>query len=109
VLATLRTISGSGVVLPIYGVNQNARDPNVIVIVGGINCPTFLVLDTRSDCILYSPGGNGTVAIIVQNGAATSTFERGYRYIQVQFRMGVFCPVIVKQSMYKRRRVGFSN
>jgi IPT/TIG domain/Glucose / Sorbosone dehydrogenase len=68
-----------GTPLSIYGVNFNTRSPTVMVTVGGSNCPVTMVSEKRVDCIL--PGGVGTVDIVVTNGDATSTFEKGYRYI----------------------------
>jgi IPT/TIG domain/Glucose / Sorbosone dehydrogenase len=71
--------SSGGSTLSIYGINLNARSPNVTVSVGGVNCPTTLISSTKVNCIL--PGGSGTVDVIIRNGLALSTFEKGYRYI----------------------------
>jgi IPT/TIG domain/Glucose / Sorbosone dehydrogenase len=83
--------SSGGTTLSIYGVNLNTRSPNVTVTVGGINCPTTFISSTNVNCIL--PGGNGTVDVVVRNGAATSTFERGYRYISGTLPIGFVLPV----------------
>jgi IPT/TIG domain/Glucose / Sorbosone dehydrogenase len=84
-----RTSGGS--TLSIYGVNLNTRSPNVTVTVGGINCPTTFVSSTKVDCTL--PGGSGTVDVVVRNGAASSTFEKGYRYISGVLPLGFVLPV----------------
>jgi IPT/TIG domain/Glucose / Sorbosone dehydrogenase len=83
--------SSGGSTLSIYGVNFNTRSPTVTVTVGGSNCPVTMVTATRVDCTL--PGGVGTVDIVVQNGAATSTFQRGYRYISGVLPQGFILPV----------------
>jgi glucose/arabinose dehydrogenase len=83
--------SSGGSLLSIYGVNLNSRSPLVIVTVGGTSCPTTFVSETRVDCIL--PGGIGTVDIVLSNGASTSTFERGYRYITGTLPTGFVLPV----------------
>jgi IPT/TIG domain/Glucose / Sorbosone dehydrogenase len=84
-----RTSGGS--TLSIYGVNLNTRSTLVTVMVGGNVCPTTFISSTRVDCTL--PGGNGTVDVVVQNGGATSTFERGYRYISGTLPIGFSLPV----------------
>ena len=71
--------SSGGGTLSVYGVNFLLTGPSVNVTVGGANCPVTSATASRVDCTI--PGGNGTVDIVVRNGAATSTFERGYRYI----------------------------
>jgi IPT/TIG domain/Glucose / Sorbosone dehydrogenase len=83
--------TSGGNTLSVYGVNLNARSPIVAVLVGGINCPTTFISSTRVDCTL--PGGIGTVNVVVQNGGASSTFERGYRYISGTLPPGFVLPV----------------
>jgi IPT/TIG domain/Glucose / Sorbosone dehydrogenase len=71
--------TSGGTPLTIYGENFNARSSTVTVTVGGTNCPVTSVSVTKVVCTL--PGGVGTVDIVVKNGDASSTFEKGYRYI----------------------------
>jgi IPT/TIG domain/Glucose / Sorbosone dehydrogenase len=84
-----RTSGGSP--LTIYGVNMNTRSPTVTVTVGGTNCPVTSATATKVICTL--PGGVGTVDIVVKNGAATSTFERGYRYVSGVLPPGFTLPI----------------
>jgi IPT/TIG domain len=83
--------SSGGNILSVYGVNLNSRHPTVIVMVGGISCPTTFTSSTRVDCRLS--GGVGTVDIVVTNGGMSSTFERGYRYISGTPPVGFTIPV----------------
>jgi IPT/TIG domain/Glucose / Sorbosone dehydrogenase len=83
--------SSGGNTLSVYGENFTAKGPTVLVTVGGINCPTTFVSSTRVDCTL--PGGTGTVDIVVQNGAASSTFDNGYRYVSGTVPPGFVLPV----------------
>jgi Glucose / Sorbosone dehydrogenase/IPT/TIG domain len=83
--------SAGGNILSIYGINMNTRHPTVTVSVGNVNCPTTFVSSTRVDCRL--PGGIGTVDIVVTNGVATSTFQKGYQYISGLPPIGFVLPV----------------
>jgi IPT/TIG domain/Glucose / Sorbosone dehydrogenase len=83
--------TSGGTPLSIYGVNLNSRSPTVTVTVGGVNCPVTSTSATKVVCTL--PGGVGTVDIVVKNGAATSTFEKGYRYISGILPSGFQIPV----------------
>jgi glucose/arabinose dehydrogenase len=74
------TVGGSS--LQIFGKHliQSGVLPSVTV--GGKSCPVTVAKEFRIQCTL--PGGRRgvTVDVIVKLGAQTSTFKRGYRYIQ---------------------------
>jgi glucose/arabinose dehydrogenase len=77
--------------LSIYGLNFIRLSANPTVQVGGVPCPVTFSSATQIDCRL--PGGVGTVDVVVTNLNATSTFQRGYRYIRGVMPMDFVLPV----------------
>jgi hypothetical protein len=67
----------------IYGVNFD-QNGDTTVVVGDKECSNPVVISSKLiECTLppWTGIGSNTVDITVSNGVATSTFRKGYRYI----------------------------